>query len=323
MRLEGQHVFVTGATGFIGGAVARRLLAHGARVTCLVRPKTNAAQLEHAGATIVRGNVTEPQTLDLSGQDSVVHAAAWVGFGIPERHVELFRRTNVEGTRNVLHAAERAGIKKFVQVSSVAALGEKSADETPLTEEAARPRERYRSEYERTKTESHLTVVAGSITNALPMPGLVMGPAGPFDWLVRALARNQLPALPSDDTDKGWVHIEDTADGIVQCLAKGTGPYILVDENMRLTDLLVAGLEEAGLPVPRRRVSTSLLMAGAGAVEGFYALRRKTPPVSRELVGKLRVPMRYDSSRARKELGWRPELIQRLADDMRAHAKRG
>ena len=322
MRLDGQHVFVTGATGFIGGAVARRLLAQGARVTCLVRPKTRATQLEQAGATIVRGNVTEPQTLDFTGHDSVVHAAAWVGFGIPERHVELFRRTNIEGTRNVLHAAERAGVRKFVQLSSVAALGETAVGDAPVTEDVVRPREDYRSEYERTKTESHLTVVAGSITNALPMPGLVMGPDGPFDGLVRALACGQLPALPSDDTVKGWVHIEDTAEGVVQCLAKGTGPYILVDENMRMTDLLVAGLEEAGLPVPRHRVPTSLLLAGAGAVEGFYALRRKTPPVSRELISKLRIPMQYDSSRARKELGWRPELIQRLADDMRMHAKR-
>lgn len=319
MRFTGRKLYLTGATGFIGGVVARKLIEEGAEVTCLVRPKTDASRLEKLGARIHRGNVTEPATLDVAGHDAVVHAAAWVGFGIPERHVELFRRTNVEGTRNVLQAAERAGAKKFVHVSSVAALGESAGGE-PKTEALVAERA-YASEYERTKTESHLTVARGSIASALPMPGLVMGPEGPFDWLVRAVAKGKLPALPGDDAIKGFVHVEDAAEGILQCLARGMGPYLLVDENLRLTELLVAAAEEAGLRPPRARIPTAMLVAGAGAVEGLYAVRRRTPPVSRELVRKLRVPMTFDSSRARKELGWRPDLVKRLAGDLREAAR--
>lgn len=318
MRFTGKKVYLTGATGFIGGVVARRLLQEGAEVTCLVRPKTSAGDLERQGARIARGDITDPATLDMTGHHVVIHAAAWVGFGLPSRKLPLFRRTNVEGTDNVLAAASRAGISKFVHVSSIAALG--TPGDAVATEESARPEE-FRSEYERTKTEAHRRVLSSGIPKALPMPGLVLGRNGPFDRLLRALAKGRIPALPGDDAVKGWVHVEDAAEGILLCASRGLGAYLLVDENLRATELFVAALEEAGLPVPRRRVPARVVLGGASLLEAGYRVARRTPPVSRELLQGLVVPMAYDSSRARTELGWRPDLVKRLAEDLALYAR--
>ena len=320
MRFQGRKVYLTGGTGFIGGAVARRLVEEGAQLTCLVRPDSPAAALEQLGARIVRGDVTEPATLDLSGQELLVHAAAWVGFGLPEKKRRVMRLTNVGGTENVLHAAQRAGVAKVVHVSSVAALG--AAKEGPATEDTPRP-DAYRSEYERTKTEAHALALKAALPIAVPMPGLVVGRDGPFDWVLRALARGRVPALPGDDAVKGWVHVEDCAEGILLAALKGKGPYLLVDDNMRATELLVAACEEAGVRVPRRRVPSRLLVGGGAAMEATYNLVGRTPPFSKELLHALTVPMSYDAARARKELGWRPELLRRTAQDVAHYARRG
>lgn len=319
MSLQGRRVFVTGATGFIGGVLVRHLVKRGAEVTALVRPATDASTLEHLGARVVRGDVTEPATLDLADQDVAVHAAAWVGFGIPKGKLDLFRRTNIGGTENLVDAAERAGVAKLVHVSSIAALG--APDRMPADEETPRATF-FKSEYERTKTEAHALALRAGIPVALPMPGLVLGRDGPFDWLLRRLARGQPMALPADDAVKGWVHVDDVAEGILAAIERGRGPYLLVDENMRLTELLVRALEEAGLPIPRARVPVGVLRAGAWSLEKAYHVAGKTPPVSDEMLRALPLPMSYDSAKARKELGWRPDLVPRLARDLQAFARR-
>lgn len=318
MRFTGRKVYLTGATGFIGGAVARRLIDEGASLTCLVRPKTPAAALEHMGATVVRGDVTQPATLDLSGQHILIHAAAWVGYGLPKGKIPLFRATNIEGTRNMVHAAERANVGKVVHVSSIAAIG---ATSTGMADEESRRGEVFQSEYERTKTAAHEIALKAGAPAAIPMPGVVLGLGGPFDVLLSRLARGKLYALPRDDAVKGYVHVDDVAEGILLCALKGRGAYLLVDENVRTTELFVAALEEAGLPVPRRRVPSKLIVGAGDLVEGAYKLVGRTPPISGELLHALTVPMSYDSAKARKELGWRPELVKRLAEDLARLAK--
>lgn len=310
-------MYLTGATGFIGGALARRLLDEGASLTCLVRPTTPAHHLERMGANVVRGDITNPASLDLADQHVLIHAAAWVGYGLPPKKLALFRRTNVEGTENVIHAAKRAGVAKLVHVSSIAAIG--------VTPEGAAAEDAQRvgaaeSEYAATKTAAHEIALRAELPSAIPMPGVVLGRGGPFDALLKALARGRVPALPRDDAVKGFVHVDDVTEGILLAALKGNGPYLLVDENVRTTELFVAALEEAGLRVPRARIATSLLVGAGSAVEGAFKLAGKTPPFSGELLASLRTPMSYDSSRARKELGWRPELVKRLAVDLSALA---
>lgn len=313
MRFTGRKVYLTGATGFIGGYVARRLLEEGATLTCLVRSRSPAHDLERAGVTVVRGDITNAASLDLAGQHMLIHCAAWVGYGLPSKKLPLFRRTNVDGTRNVIRAAERAKVGRIVHVSSIAAIG--ATGSGMATEQTRRTRDP-ESEYAATKTEAHEIALKAAIPTTIPMPGVVLGRGGPFDPLLKTLARGKLPALPGDDAVKGWVHVEDVAEGVLLAAVKGHGPYLFVDENARATEVFVAALEEAGLPVPRRRVPAKLIVGAGHAVEAAYRIVGKTPPFSGELLQSLTQPMRYDSAKAKQELGWRPDLTKRLAADL-------
>ncbi len=319
-RFAGARVYVTGATGFIGGAIARQLVAEGAIVTAVARRPERAKALSDLGVRVVRGDVTEPATIDLAEQDVVIHAAAWVGMGIPARKRDLFWRTNVGGTANVVDAARRADVPKFVHVSSVAALPRgRARPDRPATEADFDPTVReFSSFYSQSKTEAHRIVAESGLHAALVMPGVVLGPGGPFEPIFRRLANGKLRALPRGDGEKGWVHVDDVAEGTLHATARGQGPYLLVDDNVTAGELLARVAAVAGLAAPSRRVGLRTLAALAGLVEGAYHAVGKTPPVSRELVAGLAEPMSYDASRARRDLEWAPRMWDRLVSDVRA-----
>lgn len=320
MRFTGERVYVTGATGFIGRAIARRLVEEGAHVTALVRASSDTTALREIGVTLAEGNVRDPSSLDFSSHDLVVHAAAWVGMGIPKRRRPLFWETNVTGTANVLDAARRADVSRVVHVSSIAALG-RTRSGVPATEaDFARRPAWYTSYYEESKTAAHalaLDALAQGLRVSIPMPGLVIGRGSSFDWILQRFAAGKLPALPKGDGVKGWVHVDDTAEGILLA-ARGRGPYLLVDDCVTTTELFARLTHLADVPKPRWKVSVRTLGVAAAVVEGLYHAVGKTPPVSREVVAGLREPMTYDAARARKELAWKPDLWGRLAADVRA-----
>jgi nucleoside-diphosphate-sugar epimerase len=322
VRFKDTRVLVTGATGFIGRVVTRKLVEEGAAVTALARPTSDTAFLRNLGVTIQEGNVRDPSTLDFRGQDVIVHAAAWVGMGLPKRKRALFWETNVDGTRHALDAARRGDVQRFVHVSSIAALGRTRNPLKPVTEtDFARRPNRYASYYEESKTAAHalaLDALREGLPVVAPMPGLVMGRGSPFDGILQRFAAGTLPALPSGDGVKGWVHVKDAAEGILLTALKGKGPYILVDDCVTVRELFARLTHLADVPKPKWRVPVTALGALAFLLEKSYHAVGKTPPLSRELVMSLREPMRYDASRARKELQWKPDMWTRLTEDVRA-----
>lgn len=321
MRFAGARVLLTGGTGFIGGVVARRLVEEGALVTALARPKADTRHLRNLGVTVREGNVAVASSLDFSDQDVVVHAAAWVGLGVPRKKRDLFWLTNVGGTANVVEAARRADVPKLVHVSTIAALPRGSARPGRAAVEAdfdASAIEHAPSFYSKSKMEAHRIVLESGLHVALPMPAVVLGPGGPFEPVLRRLANGRLRALPSGDGVKAWAHVEDVAEGVLLAALRGSGPYLLVDDCVTTSELLARLAHVVDVPVPRRRVPVSALAAAAAVVEAAYHAVGKTPPVSRELIEGLREPMTYDSARAREDLGWRPDLWRRVADDVRA-----
>lgn len=317
MRFAGARVFVTGATGYIGRHVVRKLVDDGALVTALVRPSSDASYLKGLGVALAEGNVTDRASLDFAGHDLVVHSAAWVGFGIPAKRRQLFWDTNVTGTENVLDAARRADVPKIVHVSSVAALG-RHPDRVATEDDWNRRPATFLSYYEESKTAAHRAALESGLNVALPMPGLVVGKGSDFDPIFRRFAEGKLRLTLRGDAVKGWVHVDDTAEGILLAALKGRGSYLLVDDCVTASEMLARLAHVIDVRQPSVRVPLAAAKAAAAVVDGSYHAIGKTPPISRELVRGLEVPMRYDSARARRDFAWKPDLWGKLTADLRA-----
>lgn len=326
MGLAGKRVYLTGGTGYIGGAVVRDLAASGAEVTVLARRPHLAPHLTgRVGVTLVKGDVADPSTLDLSGHDVVIHAAAWVAFGIPKAKRERFWATNVGGTTAVVEAARKGGVKKLVHVSSVAAFGETGP--TAATESFVRGPS-HRSFYEETKRAAHdVALAATDLDPVAVMPGVVVGKArpwpdgrpasgrGPFDVFLERFSTGKLPAVVAGDKVTPYVHVDDVGAAIVAATERGRGAYLLTDGDFTFRGLVEALGARTGRRAPRVGVPVAAVHAGTWLVQAFYNAQGKVPPVSTELAASLRAEMRFDSSKAKRELGWRPDLLGQLAKD--------
>src|SRR5262245_58314674 len=166
--------FLTGATGFIGGRIARQLRAAGHEVVALVRDPAKAAELGALGVTLGRGDVTERASMadGLRDCDGAFHVAAWYKFGARD-HSEAWR-VNVEGTRNVLELMRDLHIPKGVYTSTLAVFSDTRGRRV---DESYRFRGRHLTEYDRTKAAAHYEVALPMIERGLPLvivqPGVV------------------------------------------------------------------------------------------------------------------------------------------------------
>jgi dihydroflavonol-4-reductase len=311
-----QEVLLTGATGFLGSILARRMIDANAHVSVLTRDAARARDLEAEGATVVEGDITDPATFDIGTPDVVVHAAAWVAFGIPENKHELFWETNVEGTKHVLDEAKNADVARFCHISSVAAIGPTPSGLYPEERAVERRYPEFTSLYEEAKHAAHEHVLDnhGRMQTTLPMPSVVLGLDGDAGGLIRAHHAGKLWNV-SGDNPTGFVHVEDVVDGILAAIQHGEGPYILNDENLVVDQLLDRFEQASGIPAPDHTIPLWVLKAAAGAIEPAYHLLGKVPPLSKSLLRSLELPMTYSSLRASEELGFEPDMVQNLEDD--------
>jgi nucleoside-diphosphate-sugar epimerase len=217
MSLENQKVLLTGATGFIGGHVARRLLAQkDVVVRALARNPAKAEHLEKLGAEVVKGHLGDFAALERAagGCSIVIHAAAQVS-SVPAR--ETFVESNVEGTERLLRAASEAGVERFVHISSIAAFGLPLSGET----DDGSPRATCGDPYCDTKYLAEEAVFRGGAERHLPVvilrPSSVYGP-GSTHWSVIPLKRVKKGKMFLVDGGRGtlnYVYIENLVDAIL------------------------------------------------------------------------------------------------------------
>jgi nucleoside-diphosphate-sugar epimerase len=311
---------VTGATGFLGGALARRLIHNEWDVHVLVRSRKTAASLEAAGAQVFVGDVEKPETLPpaIRGVKFVFHAAAHVDLVKPDRDAML--RTNVEGTRNVLAAAQRAKVRRVVHFSSVAAIGRKHemADESVFHDGD------YESPYEESKHKAEQVAFEfgrKGLDVVHVLPCVVLGPGDPKsgDVILRYL-RRQIPAVPKPDGTASFAHVDDVVEGVLLAARKGgTNERYIFSQVTWTTSELMAELEAVtGIPAPRRVPRWVAMTAGA-LEEGRARLLRRPPRVSRNAVRLATRRFGYSSAKARRELGWQPRDFQERFRDTVAH----
>lgn len=324
-------VLVTGASGLLGGAVARALVARGDEVRTLQRRASGVP-----GAKDVQGSVTDPAAVAraVEGVDAVVHLAAKVSLaGEPAE----FHAVNVEGTGVLLNAAERGGVERFVQVSSpsVAHLGSSlvGAGTTPADPEHAR------GEYARTKAAAELLALArdrrrrpdgsgGPGPSVVAVrPHIVWGP-GDTQLVERVLERaagGRLPLLGHGAALIDTLYVDNAADGILAALDRAHDvhgrAYVLTNGEPRtVADLLRGICRAGGVEPPRWRVPAGVARAAGSLVETVWRVRpgADEPPMTRFLAEQLSTAHWFDQRATRRDLSWRPavsvdEGLRRLA----------
>jgi dihydroflavonol-4-reductase len=315
---------VTGATGFVGAAVARALLGAQWQVRVLARPGSDRRNLKSLEVEVSEGDLADLKSLEraVQGCDGLFHVAADYRLGARDP-AELYR-ANVEGTRNVLSAAHRSGVQRIVYTSSVATIGI-PADGTPGDEQSANSLENMIGHYKRSKYLAEEVVreaAQGGISVVIVSPSTPVGPGDvkptPTGQLVLDAAAGRMPAYV--DTGLNIVHVDDVAAGHLLAYERGRAGerYILGGQDMSLRGILelIARLE--GRNPPRVRLPYGVVLPIAYLAEGFARLTGRSGRITLEGVRMSRKKMFFSSAKAVRDLGyrWRPP-VQAFEDAIR------
>jgi nucleoside-diphosphate-sugar epimerase len=303
---------LTGATGFVGGELARQLLAAGHEVVALVRDPGRAGALEAHGALLVRGDLDDTAALDelCRGVDGLFHVAGWYHLG--HRDPSTADRVNVQGTRHVLAAALRGGVPRVVHTSTLAVNSDTAGQ---VVDESYRFTGKHLSAYDRTKAAAHdvaLEFAGDGLDVVIVQPGLVYGPGDTAQTgaLIAEVARGGRPVVPRGG-GVCWAHVGDVATGHLLAMAKGrTGePYMLAGPRATLAEGLGTVAEVAGtkgpIVLPTQMVSLAATLAG---VLGRWV---PLPPGYAEETVRAGLATYYGSpAKAERELGWHARPLE-------------
>jgi dihydroflavonol-4-reductase len=320
---------MTGATGFIGGRLARQLVARGHDVVALVREPRRALPLEDLGVELAPGDIRDAGSVRaaMRGADGVFHLAAWYRVGA--RDSSEAESINVAGTRTVLAAARDAGVARIVYTSTVAVFGDTRGRVVDPTHRYDGP---WLSEYDRTKWLAHYEVAVPMAEAGLPLvivqPGYVYGPGDHSNVgdVLRDYLRRRLPAKPVQGGC--WAHVDDIARGHVLAMEKGrTGEsYVLAGECRLWSDVLDLAHDITGIRPPRLSLPPALARLASTLARPLAAIlplpQTYHPETLRIAAG---VTYWADDAKARQELGWEPRplregLAQTLAAERAAIA---
>jgi dihydroflavonol-4-reductase len=315
---------VTGATGFVGAAVARALLGAQWQVRVLARRGSDRRNLRGLDVEVAEGDLNDLQSLQRAALScaALFHVAA--DYRLGARDPAQLYLTNVEGTRNVLNAAQRAGVQRMVYTSSVATIGI-PADGTPGDERSANSLKNMIGHYKRSKYLAEEVVreaAQSGISVVIVSPSTPVGPGDvkptPTGQLVLDAAAGRMPAYV--DTGLNIVHVDDVAAGHLMAYERGKAGerYILGGEDMSLREILelIAGLERRS--PPRVRLPYGVVLPIAYLAEGFARLSGRSGRITLEGVRMSRKRMFFSSAKAVRELGyrWRPP-VQAFEDAIR------
>jgi dihydroflavonol-4-reductase len=304
-------VLVTGASGFVGSAVVRALLAEGYPVRTLVRSSSPRANLDALDVDVVEGDIRDAESVvrAMAGVRYVMHVAADYRLWSLER--DEIRRNNVAGTKTVMEAALHGGVERIVYTSSVAALALRAdgqaADETVAITEAAAI-----GAYKRGKVAAQHLVETMIARDALPAiivnPSTPIGPRDirptPTGRIIVEAASGRMPGYV--DTGLNLVHVDDVATGHLAALTRGTigERYILGGQNVVLADMLRDIARLVGRRPPRLRIPRRLLYPAAAMTEMFAARTGREPFLTLDGLRMAKNRMFFTSAKATRDLGF-------------------
>jgi len=312
------RIFLTGATGYIGSALARRLASSGHELRALVRETSRTDTLHALGVATFPGDVTDRFSMReaMSGADWVVHLAAELDLSAP---LERMREVNVGGSEAVASLAFKLGVGRLLSVSSMAYFGGSPPDGTAADEETP-PQTPFPSAYSLTKHEGERAIRAwaerGLRSNTV-YPSLVYGPPGKkmgANWLLRAILKERFPALVGAGQRTSWVFLDDVVEGIVRVMERADSlppgrDYLLAGDSASVRELTRRVAELGGAKAPRLEVPLGVARVATALTAPLFRLVGKRSPLPPGQLRSLSRHWVFDDSRARRELDWRPRTL--------------
>jgi dihydroflavonol-4-reductase len=313
LEVPAVKVLVTGATGFVGAAVTRKLLAGGHEVRTMMRTDSDRRNLDDLDVEHTVGDLRDPASLvkAVRGTQMLFHVAADYRLWVPDP--KAMYETNVEGTRRLMQAAMDAGVERIVYTSSVATLG-LPGDSQPGREDTPTSIDNMIGPYKRSKFMAE--EVVRQMANSGQCPVVIVNPStpiGPGDIkptpsgrIILDAINGRIPAFV--DTGLNIVHVDDVADGHLLAMEKGRigERYILGSEDMSLEVLLGQVARLVGRRPPRVRIPHQLAMGVAHASEAWSRLSGHEPRVILDAVRMARKRMYFSSEKAKQELDYTP-----------------
>jgi dihydroflavonol-4-reductase len=305
---------VTGATGFVGAAVARALIRQGWEVRALARRGSDRRNVQHLAVEVVEGDLADRESLEraLSDCQALFHVAADYRLGALDPS-QLYE-TNVEGTRNILDAARQARVRRIVYTSSVATVGIPT-DGSPGNEDTPVGIADMIGHYKRSKFLAEQVAREAALAGApvvIVNPSTPIGPGDvkptPTGQMVLDAAAGRMPAYV--DTGLNIVHVDDVAEGHLLAFDRGRPGerYILGGKDMTLREILIEIARLAGRRPPSIRLPTGMVLPIAYVAEAVARMTGRPGRITVEGVRMARKRMFFSSDKASRELGykWRP-----------------
>ena len=316
---------VTGGSGFVGGHLIRRLLSDGWRVRAPGRSAEARAEVEALGAEPVEGDLLDCAALAraMDGVEVVFHVAAHFKLWGP---MSLFRRINVEGTRNVVDAAERAGVRRIVYVSAAAVVMGRPEPMRGVTEDMPLHKMPF-APYAASKAEAEEVLLAANSCRAgfstvAVRPPFIWGPDMPaLDRMVETVRAGQFQWVAGGEQALSTCHVDNLCHALILAADRGSGGeafFVSDGEDTTLKSFLTRLLASRGVTPKDRAVPFGIAWTMAGVMGAVWRIfrRKGEPPVTRQMLRFIGKDFTIDVSRARNQLGYAPVIS--TADGMRA-----
>lgn len=320
---EGSYDLVTGGTGMLGSHIAERLVASGRRVRALVRPGARTAFLESLGVELVTGDLTDPSACVRAAQnaDVVYHAAAKVGdWGAWNE----FQTCCIDATRNLAEASSRAGVSRFLHISSTSAYGHPAEGGPPIDETAPMGQNVWLWDpYTLSKVESERVLwdlsARGELAVTIIRPSWLYGERDRTTTarIVERLKRGQVRIVGRGDNPLSAVYVGTVAEAAILAAhdpnSAGEAYNITNQGPITQREFMNLFAEACGVPPVTRRAPYRLVYGVATCLETFGRMRRspRPPLITRYGTWLLGRYLEYSTQKAESRLGWRPTLTYR------------